>query len=248
MDRAVHLESASNVRDLGGLPVRGGGMVRRGRVYRGDAIHGATSADVSVLRSLGIRTVYDLRSPDELARDGIGQFAGSIAEHRHAPIVQVSLSPFDPRIDWATVNLRDRYLEMLEQGGDAIRSVMLALCDDRSGPVLFHCSGGKDRTGVVAALILRVLGVADEDIIADYAMSERNLAPRVRAFLDRLEGAGIDDDAIAYLTSSPPARMRYTLREIDARWGSAPRYLETIGVGAEEIARVEANLVERARP
>jgi len=160
------------------------------------------------------------------------------------PLVRVSLSPFDPGIDWRTVNLRDRYLEMLEEGGIAIRAIFSALAQNDPCAVVFHCSGGKDRTGVVAALVLRSLGVPDAVIVDDYSLSESNLSAAVHQYRSHLESMGLDAAAIAYLTSSPPARMIYTLAELDRRWGSTNAYLESIGVPAEMIERVRRNLLE----
>jgi protein-tyrosine phosphatase len=231
------------VRDLGGLPVAGGGCVRPGRVFRADGLHRVTDTDVAQLRKLGITQVFDLRSPAELVRDGTGTFAGRVAEHLHVPIVQVSLSPFDPDIDWATIDLRDRYVAMLEEGGAAVLAIFTALAAEAAEPVVFHCSGGKDRTGVVAALLLRALGTPDEVIVDDYALSEVNIAPAVQAFLDRLEGTGLSDEAIAYLTSSPPERMWHTLGEIDRRWGSTKQYLAAIGIGDDLLNALKRNLI-----
>lgn len=242
--RRVVLSSAFNVRDLGGLPAGGGGQVRRGRAYRADALHRLTGPDRAIMAALGIRKVFDLRSNAELARDGVGEFAGREAEHFHVPLVRVSLSPFDPEIDWRTVNLRDRYLEMLEEGGAAIRAIFTALADDANGAVVFHCSGGKDRTGVVAALVLRALGVPEEAIVEDYSLSEKNLKEPVREFRSHLENAGLDQVAIAYLTSSPPERMRYTLEELDRRWGSTDGYLRWIGVPSETVESLRRSLLE----
>ena len=242
--RQVALSSAFNVRDLGGLPAGEGRQVRYGRAYRADALHRLTAEDRAVLESLGIRRVFDLRSNAELARDGIGEFAGKAAEHVHVPLVRVSLSPFDPDIDWRTVNLRDRYLEMLDEGGTAIRTIFSALAADPPDTVVFHCSGGKDRTGVVAALILRCLGVPDVEIVEDYALSEANLADAVREYRAHLEDVGLDSAAIAYLTSSPPERMRHTLGELDRRWGSTDGYLHSIGIDAATIESVRRNLLE----
>jgi protein-tyrosine phosphatase len=196
------------------------------------------------MQALGIRRVFDLRSDAELSRDGIGEFAGRVAEHVHVPLVRVSLSPFDPEIDWRTVNLRDRYLEMLDEGGTAIRTIFSALAEEVPGAVVFHCSGGKDRTGVVAALILRCLEVPDAVILDDYALSEANLADAVREYRSHLEDAGLDGAAIAYLTSSPPERMGYTLAQMDRRWGSTEGYLNAIGIGAAIIERVRSSLLE----
>jgi len=242
--RRVPLSSAFNVRDLGGLPAGEGTQVRRGRAYRADALHRLTAVDRAIMAELGIRKVFDLRSDAEVARDGIGKFAGREAEHIHVPLVRVSLSPFDPEIDWRLVNLRDRYLEMLEEGGAAIRAIFTALADDADGAVVFHCSGGKDRTGVVAALVLRALGVPEEAIVNDYSVSEKHLKGPVREYRSHLENAGLDTAAIAYLTSSPPERMRYTLAELDRRWGSTEGYLSWIGVRNETVERLRRSLLE----
>jgi protein-tyrosine phosphatase len=242
--RQVALHSAFNVRDLGGLPAGQGRRVRRGCAYRADALHRLTAGDCAILSNLGIRRVFDLRSHAEVARDGIGVFAGGAAEHVHVPLVRVSLSPFDPDIDWKTVNLRDRYLEMLYEGGAAIRAIFAALATETPAPVVFHCSGGKDRTGVVAALVLRCLGVPDGVIVEDYALSEANLAEAVRDYRAHLHEVGLDCAAIAYLTSSPPERMYYTLAELDRRWGSTDAYLQSIGVDAATIDCARRNLLE----
>lgn len=242
--RRVVLSAAFNVRDLGGLSAGEGRQVRRGRAYRADALHRLTGPDCAVMAALGIRKVFDLRSNAELARDGIGDFAGREAEHVHVPLVRVSLSPFDPEIDWRRVNLRDRYLEMLEEGGAAIRAIFTALAHDADGAVVFHCSGGKDRTGVVAALVLRALGVPEGTIVDDYSQSEKNLKGPVREYRSHLENAGLDDAAIAYLTSSPPERMSYTLEELDRRWGSTQGYLRWIGVPDDTVESLRRNLLQ----
>ena len=244
--RDVPLDSAFNVRDLGGLGVEVGSRVRRGRAFRGDGLHRLSAADVATLSSLGITQVFDLRSASELARDGTGPFAGPIARHVHVPLVRVSLSPFDPEIDWRTLNLRDRYLDMLEEGQAAIRTIVESLAGEDARPLIFHCSGGKDRTGVVAALILRAIGVEEDVIVSDYSMSERNLARAVREYREHLETSGLGEEALVYLTSSPPERMRYTLTEIDRRWGSTHAYLRSIGLGESTLAALSRNLVEPA--
>jgi len=244
--RQVPLDSAFNVRDLGGLRATAGWRVRRGRVFRADALHRVGASDVAILAGLGIRRVFDLRSVAELSRDGVGEFAGRVAEHVHVPLVKVSLSPFDPGIDWKTLNLRDRYLDMLDEGAMAMRTIVCALAEAAPAPIIFHCTGGKDRTGVVAAVLLRSLGVPDDIIIEDYALSEANLAVAVEGYREHLEAVGLDSAAIAYLTSSPPDRMRYTLGELDRRWGCTEDYLGSIGIEAATIDAIRRNLLERA--
>jgi protein-tyrosine phosphatase len=213
-------------------------------VYRSDGLHRLDDADIDALSALGIADVFDLRSDAELARDGIGRFAGARARHHHCPLVKISLSPFDPDIDWQTVNFRDRYLEMLEEGGETVRAIFAALAARSAAPLVFHCSGGKDRTGVVAALVQRSLGVDDDDILGDYAVSESLLQAAADGVRARLDDLGLSSAAIAYMTSSPPDRMRYTLDELDRRWCSTQGYLRWAGVSAEIEEGVRRNLIE----
>ncbi len=241
-DRRIELIGTFNFRDIGGYVGQDGRPVRRGRVYRSGTLATLHDEDVAILEGLGIGRIFDLRSDSELANDGVGDFAAM--HHRHTPLVEVTLSPFDPDIDWRNIDLQNRYVEMLETGGHVIAEVLEWLC--RGGPdaTVFHCTGGKDRTGVVAAVLLRVLGVADDDIVEDYSISEVYLRQRLDSFRDALEEIGMDEEAIAYLTSSPPSRMRHTLVELDRRWGSVTGYLDYIGVGQELAERLRRRLLD----
>ena len=240
----IELEGASNFRDLGGYPVARGSRVRSGRVFRSDGLHRLVKADIEKLEALDIEKVFDLRSDLELAGDGIGEFERRRGRHVHLPLIDVTLDPFDGSIDWAQMDLQQRYLEMLRKGGHAIRVIFEAAADPRAGPLVFHCSGGKDRTGVVSALLLRALGVSDDDVVADYAASQGYLASFIERYRDLLIERGIDPEAVDYLTSSPPERMRHTLAELDRLWGSTERYLGSVGVSAAVLEGLEARLLD----
>jgi len=237
--RSVTLKGVFNLRDLGGLATREGRKVRPGRVFRSDALHRIDQDDAEHLASLGIRRIFDLRCDSEVLRDVSVSVGG--ADRVHVPLVAVTLSPFDPDIDWRRIDLRERYVEMLAVGGDAIRAVLHAAAD--GAPILFHCTAGKDRTGVVAAVLLRALEVPDEEIIADYALSEDNLRAFLCTLREDLVRRGMAPDAIDYLTSSPPERMRRTLRELDRRWGSTEEYLRWIGVDEDAVDRLRVSLL-----
>lgn len=243
MSERIVLEGAYNFRDLGGLPAAGGKRVVARRVFRADRLSRLTAADAALLAGFGITRVFDLRSSAELAVDGIGTFSADADRHRHVPLVQVALSAGDPTIDWTKVNLQDRYLEMLREGGTVIRTILEHIAAQDGYGTVFHCTGGKDRTGVLAAVLLRVLGVPDEVIVEDYAVSERYLDPVVRLYRDTLEAEGFDPAAILYLCGSPPQRMCDMLAGIDATWGSIERYLETIGVAAQTVTVLRQRLL-----
>jgi len=236
--RRIELQGAFNFRDLGGIAV-GERSVATGRVFRADALHRLTVADRAALEPLAIARVFDLRSLTELSRDGAGEF--SAGRHVHVPLVEQTLNPFDPAIDWARIDLKERYVEMLLVGGAAIRAIFEGAAEGR--PIVFHCTGGKDRTGVVAAVLLRALGVADTAIVEDYALSEKYMRDALYAHRRELLARRFAPDVVAYLTSSPPQRMRAMLRELDRRWGSIAGYLADIGVEDDLVARLRECLL-----
>lgn len=238
----IPLEGAYNFRDLGGLTASDGRKVRPGLVFRSDRLTGLTSDDRAQLSSLGIRRVFDLRSDLELAEHGAGEFSAEEDRHRHVPLVSISLSISDPRIDWSKVDLGARYIEMMIEGRDVIRSIFEHLAGEH-GATLFHCTGGKDRTGVVAAVLLRTLGVPDETIVADYAVSEKYLAQFVEASRALMEKEGFDPQIVLYLCGSPAERMEKMLKDLDERWGSTSGYLDWAGVKKETVDALRRKLL-----
>ena len=239
----IPLEGAYNFRDLGGLTGRGGRRIRARRVFRSDRLTGLTDCDTALLESLGIGRVFDLRSDLELVQHGTGAFANAQGRHRHVPLVRVALGVSDSRIDWTKVDLQSRYLEMLGEGAPVIREVLGHLATDDARATVFHCTGGKDRTGVVAAVLLRTLGVDDETIVEDYAVSEKYLAPFVEASRALMESEGFDPQIVLYLCGSPAARMRKMLADMDARWGSVEGYLDWAGMREDTVASLRCRLL-----
>jgi protein-tyrosine phosphatase len=239
----IPLQGAYNFRDLGGLPARQGQHIAPRKVFRSDRLTRLTDADNQRLESFGIGRVFDLRSDLELSQDGPGDFSAARDRHRHVPLVRVSLSITDARIDWTKVDLQNRYLEMLEEGGPVIREVLEHVAGDGAAATVFHCTGGKDRTGVLAAVLLRTLGVDDEVIVEDYAVSETYLAPFVEASREMMEREGFDPQIVLYLCGSPAPRMRKMLSDMDARWGSAEAYLAWAGMGEASIELLRRRLL-----
>ncbi|MFN2426421.1 MAG: tyrosine-protein phosphatase [Candidatus Binatia bacterium] len=240
--RHIPLEGAYNFRDLGGLKGRGGRIPER-TVFRSDRLTGLSAADNEMLESFGIGRVFDLRSDLELAQNGPGAFSAAGGRHRHVPLVRVSLSITDARIDWAKVDLQNRYLEMLDEGAAVIREVLEHIAAEHATATVFHCTGGKDRTGVLAAVLLRTLGIDDETIIEDYAVSEKYLASFVEASREAMEREGFDSQIVLYLCGSPAERMRKMLVDMDARWGSVEGYLAWTGMGEGTIAALRRRLL-----
>src|SRR4051794_38978193 len=159
-----------NLRDVGGYAGHDGRTVRWRRLLRSDSLHRLDAAEQQ-FAALGVRTVIDLRRANEIAAFGRGpQFDGLVYHHiapEHAEWSDVPLDPGGDNARW----LADRYLELAEDGAEGLAEAMRVIADADAAPLVVHCAAGKDRTGVVCALTLAVLGVADRDIAEDYALS-----------------------------------------------------------------------------
>ncbi|MFL6206327.1 MAG: tyrosine-protein phosphatase [Acidimicrobiales bacterium] len=244
--RTISFELVFNVRDLGGLATEGGGTIRRGVLYRGDGVHRLAGADLEKARDLGLRTVVDLRTAGEIERGG--QFP--VAEHPvawfHLPIIERMWSEDDLVATMGAVDfLRDRYLDMLSSGASSIARIVELVAEGT--PLLFHCAAGKDRTGVVAAVLLGLAGVPADEIADDYHATAGAMA----AFVDWLTVTY--PNALDAMTSQPPEyleapyeAMETFLAEVDARYGSMAGYAKGIGVDALAIDALRAAIVDDA--
>lgn len=163
-----------NLRDLGGLPAADGRRVRRGQLFRSDSPHRATVDDLAVLRGMELNLVLDLREHRE--RQDFGIAADEVASRRaHLPVFDITLG--DASFDEGMAEASRRhgrpgeYLFMLEHGAATFVEALQLLATPDHLPALFHCAVGKDRTGVLAALVLTLVGVPDDEVAADYARS-----------------------------------------------------------------------------
>ena len=162
-------EALVNFRDLGGLPLVDGGSTRSGQVYRSDGMHRATTADRERLRDIGITAVIDLRTDTEIGEEGaLDDVAG--LDFNHTPLFASVTPVAERRIDDPRTYMADRYSKLVLENGRRVAPALVAIAASR-GPCAFHCTAGKDRTGVIAALLLALVGVTDDAISADYAAS-----------------------------------------------------------------------------
>lgn len=178
-DRWVALDAGFNFRDLGGYPARDGRTVRWGRLFRSDTLHRLTEDDLEVLATLGLRTVVDLRASTEI--DDFGRLhpdACASLEWHHVPMLDVVVLRPDAETGPGSAAAvpagppGHHYVTLLGSG-TSVGRVLTLLARPDGLPAVFHCTAGRDRTGMVAAIALALLGVDDDVIAEDYALTNR---------------------------------------------------------------------------
>jgi protein-tyrosine phosphatase len=242
--RNLTFSSAYNFRDVGGYAGLDGRTVRWRRLFRADSLHRLKGEDWETFAALGVRSVIDLRRSFE------------VEEHGRVPEAE-GLRYFNPvlvHIDWAEVPypdgirherwLADRYLNFLDDGRAALSASLGVIADPAAAPVVVHCMAGKDRTGVVCALALSLLGVSDEDIATDYALTEVAMAS-LTEYLRVHNPEAIEGNE--HMFDSPRAAMALFLADVRTLHGSVEKYVREIGVSAEQVAAMREHLLTDTR-
>ena len=226
--RTLSWDGCYNVRDLGGLPLAVGGETRYGAVVRADSLSRLTSTGWSTALSYGVTRVVDLRFAEERSRD-----AGDAA-----PVEVVHVSLFgerDPTKDreWdastrSTDDLTEvfatLYVETIDVRASQVVRVLNAVAESNGACVAVHCFAGKDRTGIVAALLLALAGVDDAVIVRDFAASDAGVLRLCAEWVASAE----DDTERSYrkrVLTAPAAAMASMLAHVTAKWGGAASYL-----------------------
>lgn len=248
------LETLPNFRDLGGLPTTTGGFVRRGLVFRSEAVLDPTEADAATIASHGIVLVCDLRSDTErghapndwwaqrgverLNMDVLGGIAGA-----DGPWVRLKA---DPSVAGAVAAMESIYAAMPAAAMGHVAAIVDRI-DAGDVPLLIHCTAGKDRTGFVAAVLLAALGVVHEAIVADYLDSDGRRTSRVvegtRQMVVDGVGAGVPVAAMAALLGVDRRYIETSFATIGDRYGDVAGYLAAAGVDGPRLDRLRARLV-----
>jgi protein-tyrosine phosphatase len=240
--RDVRLDGAVNVRELGGLSTVGGRRVRAGIVLRSASLADLTDEDVTTLRGAGLRTVVDLRGGAEVERDGRGPLAGTTVGYRNLPVVGARSVRLDQAEDIETGSLLAHYVTYLETSADVVVEVVRLLARPEAVPAVVHCAAGKDRTGVVVAVLLDALGVDRAQIVADYAATEANM-PLVRAQLSASATTRELGTVPDWVLTALPETMEGLLAHLDTQGGTVA-WLRSHGLTDDELAQLRATLLE----
>ena len=236
--RRLPLPGLYNARDLGGYPTAGGGVTRFGVFVRCEAPCGLPEATVRALTEYGIRTAVDLRSAAEVeTRPSDLRSAMCCIQCPQSGDAETFRST--SAVDWQAV-----YIRRCEDNRPWVRRC-LELAADRPGGVLFHCTTGKDRTGLVACFLLSAAGVSREDIAADYCVSEIYLQPVFAAMRSgALSGPGDNFQYDETMFHTPASAMLGFLEYLCGRYGSVEAYLHTAGVTDEVLNAIRKKFVE----
>jgi protein tyrosine/serine phosphatase len=240
----LSLAGAVNFRDLGGYHTADGRRIRYGRVFRSNSLQELTQADLKVIRErLRLMTVLDLRSEQEIRHDGVGPLEHESLRYVNVPMLQEKGDYQPGRIETGLV---DRYFSYLHLAQESIVTALETIAEAQ--PLVFHCSAGKDRTGVLAALLLGCVGVEPETVISDYAATHHareeivDFLRRRPSYVERL------DQLSPSALDSEPRTMRQFLGLLNERYGGARSWALTSGVSETTIRRLESTLLEPAIP
>ena len=256
MDRHIPFDQCFNFRDMGGYETRYGRSVKWRQLFRSDSLHYMTPEDAGFARrNLGVRSVFDLRSLKEVEQDGKGLLIDGAVRYYHVPLVEVIKRP-QPREPGSTkpatpVDYTRGYYRVAVNAGPRIAGLLKTIAQAENCPAVCHCSAGKDRTGIVAAILLGLLGVSDEDIVSDYVLSDRyadKIAERVRNSpffgnpqAERTEATPERSRPRAPL--SPPDRMWGFLEAVRGDFASMEAFASSMGVEAETVRRLREHLL-----
>lgn len=242
--RHLPLEGTYNVRDAGGYPTRDGRSVRWQALYRADSLHRLTEQGQVHLIEAGLSTVIDLRRDVELA-----VAPNVLAGSDRIDYVWISLAPnpaeAGARREIGPDTLAQTYRAIIHERQPELRQILSTLAQPGAFPALVHCTAGKDRTGIVVALLLGLAGVDHATIAEDYALTATYLGDgyladaRVRA-----EAAGHTWAQYQLLLGCPAELMLATLACLDERYGGVEAYLRLIGLTIDELAALRAALLE----
>lgn len=250
--RVLDWEGCFNVRDLGGLHAGTAQRVRWGALVRSDLPVRLTERGRQALVDHGVRSIVDLRFADEVVVDWDGYpFKGEPdapgPAYRNVPFHDWGDGgPDEERVArYRAAQTRAELVRLdLDLNGRGIAAAIAAIAEAPEGAVLVHCHAGKDRTGIVVALILSVLGVSDADIADDYALTAQNIEPLISEWLDSMSGDGDERQRLRDLSLPAREAMLDGLAYVRARYGSAADFLRAEGVTDGQLARLRDRLLE----
>jgi protein-tyrosine phosphatase len=261
--KIIAIEGTSNLREIGGYPTISGKKIRSGMIYRSEALVfpgvASRSARYSdehkhAYRSLGLKTIVDLRGEREAAAmpsawpyaTGANLIALPMEAGGEGDATVIMKLLREGKIrSFDVEDVARFYSKMVRAQALTIGKAIGSLSSDGRLPALLHCAAGKDRTGIVIAMLLEMLGIPRDTVVADYAMTEVLRPNRVFEYRDVLDPLGVDLEAVRALFDAPAEAMKATLDGIDSEFGTVDRFLvNACAMSLEQLNRLRVSLLE----
>jgi protein-tyrosine phosphatase len=242
--RELAWEGCLNVRDLGGHRTEDGTETNYGAIVRADSVRQLTDAGWAAAVAYGVTSIVDLRTDAELEADPPADLPIEVAHvsfFEDDPEVFAEVEAVSEAAPDLVTATRDVYLVFLDRFRANVAAGMSAVARAPAGGVVVHCVGGKDRTGLLTALLLHLAGVDDEQIAADYALSEVRLQPRHDLWLAEA-GSEAERERIRRIAATPAGAILDVLQELRRRYGGVDRYLLGSGLTDDDLQLVRARL------
>lgn len=239
--RLIALDETVNFRDVGGYVGSGGRRVRWKTLYRSDGLSHLSKSDTATIASLGLASVFDLRSGKEMAHNRFPVDELAVTYH-HLPLV--SELPDPEHFDVVPGFMASHYLDFATDSITRIGTAITLLARPSAYPAVVHCAAGKDRTGVLIAIVLALVGVHDDTIVADYALSDRAM-PALRTLLIARFGKAAERVANAgKIMAATADDMAAFLGSVREQFGSYANYARLAGVGPDALDSLRDALLE----
>jgi protein-tyrosine phosphatase len=230
--RHIDFDTVLNFRDLGGYRTHDGRLTAWRRIYRSGELHHMTARDIVRLREeISVRSVIDLRSLKRLDQTGVGPIHEVGAKYFRVPFSIVDGDDNKARELFQFTNSGEVYMSLLtqEEYGRRIVQALEIIAGPDNFPLVFHCNAGKDRSGILSAMLLSVLDVIDEDIIEDYTLTAPYMADFIRRWDDDPVTAHVHSELPPFQLEAAPESMTFFLTSLRKEYGSAREYLEKLG-------------------
>jgi len=252
-ERRILMEGMVNFRDLGGYQTIHGSQIKWGLLFRGDSLQRATDSDLKVIRQLGIGVVYDFRRTEEVAK-GPDRFpVGSSIIYHHVPVIHGEFNfvaalerlKEDETETIGKETIIKGYIDNATNFAWTWGKVISRLAEKECPPLLFHCTAGKDRTGICAALILSALEVPREIVIEDYLLSNPYIADVWKKVEKMIAAQGVNPERLIPFFNAPQYAIDELLDHLDRKYGSILEFLiQKAGVTQKTINALKKRLLE----
>ena len=243
------IHGTHNVRDLGGYRTKSGKITKTQRFIRSDSLHRIRDEGINFLIKKNLKTVIDLRTSNEIKNEP-NPFS-DIAEVKffNIPLLDNLAPTFLGTSKIGKISndpLLSFYLSALHERQFAIRNIFSVISEADSGLILFNCTAGKDRTGIISALLLGLVEVPTVDIIKNYTDSEIFISELVKEFLEKSRRRGGDTESYARMLRCPAETMASALNSISVSHKNIYTYLTKIGLSKEQLVKVSHRLVNKS--